>query len=427
MRKKVMSVLTAAAVALALTACGSSSSATTTGSGSAGASSAGSASSASAGNTSSASSGSAGAASSGDVIKIGTIAPNTGSLASFGESATNGANLAVKEINAAGGINGMQIEVTNKDDQSDPTECLNAFNSLVSSGINLIVGSVTSGCTSAITDSANEEEVCLITPSATADTITTEDDYIFRACYADSFQGAIAAAYASQSGYKSVGVVYCAADTYSKGLYDSFSAACQKYGVSIDAVESTASMDVQDYTNQFTSMVKAGVELVYCPYYYDVIGPYLVTQARAAGYKGIIMGADGYDGAAGYTVDGADLTAFNGVYWTNHYDPADTSEKVQSFVKAYEAEYNATPSSFAALAYDCVYMYKNAIERAGSADSSAVRDALADTSVTYDCVTGSFNLDESGTPVKGASIIAFTSDGSKVDTKLVDVVTKLPD
>lgn len=178
MRKKVMSVLTAAAVALALTACGSSSSATTTGSGSAGASSAGSASSASAGSTSSASSGSAGAASSGDVIKIGTIAPNTGSLASFGESATNGANLAVKEINAAGGINGMQIEVTNKDDQSDPTECLNAFNSLVSSGINLIVGSVTSGCTSAITDSANEEEVCLITPSATADTITTEDDYI---------------------------------------------------------------------------------------------------------------------------------------------------------------------------------------------------------------------------------------------------------
>ena len=267
----------------------------------------------------------------------------------------------------------------------------------------------------------------MITPSATADSITTEDDYVFRACYADSFQGAIAAAYAKQSGYTSVGVVYCAADTYSKGLYDSFSAACEKYGVSVDAVESTASMDVQDYTNQFASMVKAGVELVYCPYYYDVIGPYLVTQARAAGYDGIIMGADGYDGSLDYTVDGADLTAFNKVYWTNHFDSSDTSEVVQNFVKAYEAEYNETPICFAALAYDCVYMYKDAIERAGSSDPSAVRDALADTSAVYTCVTGTFSLDETGTPSKGASIISFVSDGTTVSSELLDVVTSLPE
>lgn len=413
MKKRIFSALLAGITALSLAACSSSGSADSTGT------------SSSAESTESAAD--SGEAASGDTIKLGTIAPRTGSLASFGIAATNGANLAVKEINEAGGIDGKQIEVINTDDQSDPTECLNAFNSLVSDGVGLIVGSVTSGCTSAITGAANEEGVVMITPSATADSITTADDYVFRACYADSFQGAIAAAYAAQSGYTSVGVVYCAADTYSKGLYDSFAAACEKYGVSVDAVESTASMDVQDYTNQFASMVKAGVDFVYCPYYYDVIGPYLVTQARAAGYEGIIMGADGYDGSLDYTVDGADLTAFNNVYWTNHFDSADTSEIVQNFVKAYEAEYNETPICFAALAYDCVYMYKDAIERAGTTDPAAVRDALADTSVTYTCVTGTFSLDETGTPAKGASIIAFTSDGKTVSSELVDVVTSLPD
>ena len=412
MKKKILSAVLAGITALSMVACGSTGASTSTTSESSDAAE---------------STASESTAASGETIKLGTIAPKTGSLASFGIAATNGANLAVKEINEAGGIDGMQIEVINTDDQSDPTECLNAFNSLVSDGVGLIVGSVTSGCTSAITGAANEEGVVMITPSATADSITTEDDYIFRACYADSFQGAIAAAYAAQSGYTSVGVVYCAADTYSKGLYDSFSAACEKYGVSVDAVESTASMDVQDYTNQFASMVKAGVELVYCPYYYDVIGPYLVTQARAAGYDGIIMGADGYDGSLDYTVDGADLSAFNNVYWTNHFDAADTSEVVQNFVKAYEEEYNETPICFAALAYDCVYMYKNAIERAGSIEPSVVRDALADTSAVYTCVTGTFSLDETGTPSKGASIISFVSDGTTVTSELVDTVTSLPD
>ena len=361
-----------------------------------------------------------------EVITIGTISPNTGSLAAYGAAVTTAVDLAVEQINADGGINGSQVKVINADDQFDPTECLNAFNSLVSQGVGLILGSVTSGCTSAITDAANEEKVCLLTPSATADSITTEDDYVFRACYADGFQGAIAAAYAKQSGYTDVGVVYCAADTYSKGLYDSFSAACSKYGINVKAVESTASLDVQDYTNQFSAMVKAGLEFVYAPYYYDVIGPYVVTQARAAGYQGIIMGADGYDTTPDYVVAGADLSVFNNVYWTNHYDPADTSEKVQSFVKAYEEKFGSTPNAISALAYDAVFMYKQAIETAGTTDPTAVRDALADTSAVYEGVTGTFSLDDVGTPAKGAAIISFASDGKEVTTKLVDVVKELP-
>lgn len=361
-----------------------------------------------------------------DPIIIGMISPNTGALAAYGTGIVTGADLAVEEINAAGGILGRQVQLIKTDDQSDPTECLNSFNSLVAKGVGLIIGSATSGCTSAITDAANEEEVCILSPTATADSITTEDDFIFRACYADSFQGAIAAAYAKQAGYSKVGVVYCAADVYSKGLFDSFSKACAEYGIELAAEQSTASLDVQDYTNQFTAMVNAGVEFVYAPYYYDVIGPYVVPQARAAGYSGIIMGADGYDTTPDYVVAGADLTAFNDVYWTNHYDPSDTSEKVSSFVKAYEAKYGSIPSAFGATGYDCVYMYKQAIEAAGSEDSNAVRDALADRSAVYECVTGTFSLDESGTPLKGAAIISFQSDGSSVTSTLVDVVTQLP-
>ena len=402
-KKKLTSLVLAACMAASLTACGTSSTKTST-----------------------SPAASAAASASGKTITIGTISPNTGSLAAYGSAVTTAVDLAVSEINAAGGINGSQVKVVNADDQFDPTECLNAFNSLVSQGIGLIVGSVTSGCTSAITDAANEEKVCLLTPSATADSITTKDDFVFRACYADSFQGAIAAAYAKQKGFTDVGVVYCAADTYSKGLYDSFSAACTKYGVNVKAVQSTASLDVQDYTNQFTAMQKAGLKFVYAPYYYDVIGPYVVPQARAAGYKGIIMGADGYDGTPKYVAKGADLTVFNDVYWTNHYDPADTSEKVQSFVKAYEAKYNSTPNAISALAYDAVYMYKQAIEKAKSSEPQAVRDALADTTAVYTGVTGTFSLDSTGTPAKGASIISFTSDGTSVTTKLVDVVKELP-
>ena len=183
-RKRLLSILLALCLTFSLTACGGGSA-----------------------SSSAPAAGGDAAESSDEPILIGTISPNTGTLAAYGTAVTTGVALAVEEINEAGGLLGRQVEVINADDQYDPTECLNAFNSLVSQGVGLIVGSVTSGCTSAITGAANEEEVCLITPTSTADSITTEDDFVFRSCYADSFQGAIAAAYAKQAGYDKVGMV----------------------------------------------------------------------------------------------------------------------------------------------------------------------------------------------------------------------------
>ena len=130
-------------------------------------------------------------------------------------------------------------------------------------------------------------------------------------------------------------------------------------------------MDAQDFTNQFNSMVSAGVELVYAIYYYDAVGAFLVPQARAAGFDGIIMGADGFDGTLDYISEGTDYSVFNNVVYTNHYDATDSSPVVQEYVTAYEAEYGAMPLCFAALASDCMMMLQTAIETAGSADDAA--------------------------------------------------------
>jgi len=138
------------------------------------------------------------------------------------------------------------------------------------------------------------------------------------------------------------------------------------------------------------------------------------------------MGADGYDGSIGYISEGSDLSAWENVLFTNHYDPADTSEKVVNFVEAFKAANNGeTPNAFAALGYDALNTLVDAIESAGTADADAVRDALADTSAIHEGVTGTFTLDETGTPVKGSAVVAFTVVDGAVTTKLNSVVAGL--
>lgn len=351
-------------------------------------------------------------------IVLGAIAPLTGSVSVYGTSVKMGFDLAVEEINAGGGVLGQKLVLNAKDDQGSATETVNAFNALLAEGITLIGGAVTSGCTSSITDMANQESVVLISPSSTADTVTTEDDFVFRSCYSDSNQGAMAAKFAKDQGYTEVGVLYCSADTYSKGMYDAFKAACAEYGVTIAIEESSAAVDVTEYTNQLSAIAASGVEFLFAPYYYDVVAPNIVPQAREAGYNGIIMGADGYDGCIGLISEGSDLSAWENVLFTNHYDPASDNETVKKFVAAFEAKFGETPTAFAALAYDAMYMLAAAIEKAGTTDSAAVRDALAATA-DFAGVTGTFTLDETGTPIKGAAVIGYTVEDGAVVTKFV--------
>ena len=357
-------------------------------------------------------------------ITLGMIGPLTGSVAVYGTHIENGVKLAIEEINAAGGVTlsdgAHQLAVETKDDQGDATECVNAMNALISDGIQLVVGSATSGCTSAITSIANSEGVVMITPSGTADSLTTAMDYVFRTCFRDSFQGELAAQYALDEGYTKVGVVYCSADTYSAGLRDAFIAACADRGLDVVAEESVATMTEVDYTNQFNKMVAAGAELVFTPFYYDVMGPYLVPQARSAGFTGVLLGGDGVDSTETTIPDGADLSVYNDVYFVNHYSTElATSDVSKNFIESYEAKYGETPNNFDALAYDAVYVYKAAMEACGASDAASVQAALADTSAAYDSTCGTFSFDETGTPIKNGVLMGSSyKDGDSAVSKI---------
>lgn len=398
-KKNMLSMMLAGCLALSLTACGGSS-------------------------ESGAASDNSGASGDSGTITLGMIGPLTGSVAVYGTHIENGVKLAIEEINAAGGVTlsdgAHQLAVEVKDDQGDSTECVNAMNALISDGIQLVVGSATSGCTSAITSIANSEDVVMITPSGTADSLTTTMDYVFRTCFRDSFQGELAAQYALDEGYTKVGVVYCSADTYSAGLRDAFIAACQDKGLDVVAEESVATMTEVDYTNQFNKMVSAGAELVFTPFYYDVMGPYLVPQARSAGFTGVLLGGDGVDSTETTIPAGADLSVYNDVYFVNHYSTElATSDVSKNFVESYEAKYGDTPNNFDALAYDAVYVYKAAMEACGASDAASVQAALADTSAAYDSTCGTFSFDETGTPIKNGVLMGYSyKDGDSAVNKV---------
>ena len=398
-KKNMLSMMLAGCLALSLTACGGSS-------------------------ESGAASDNSGASGDSGTITLGMIGPLTGSVAVYGTHIENGVKLAIEEINAAGGVTlsdgTHQLAVEVKDDQGDSTECVNAMNALISDGIQLVVGSATSGCTSAITSIANSEGVVMITPSGTADSLTTTMDYVFRTCFRDSFQGELAAQYALDEGYTKVGVVYCSADTYSAGLRDAFIAACQDKGLDVVAEESVATMTEVDYTNQFNKMVSAGAEMVFTPFYYDVMGPYLVPQARSAGFTGVLLGGDGVDSTETTIPAGADLSVYNDVYFVNHYSTElATSDVSKNFVESYEAKYGDTPNNFDALAYDAVYVYKAAMEACGASDAASVQAALADTSAAYDSTCGTFSFDETGTPIKNGVLMGYSyKDGDSAVTKV---------
>lgn len=345
-------------------------------------------------------------------IKIGTISPNTGSLAAYGEAVVNGMKLAVEEINAAGGVLGQQLELSSLDDKGDSTEGANAFNKLADdSSISAVVGSVTSGVTTGLAPLANEAKIVLLTPTATADTVTEDDDYVFRACFKDSYQGKMAAKFAAETlKVKKVAVLYASGDAYSSGLREAFVAAAKEYGLEIVKEESSSSVDDTEYSSQLTNIANSGAEFLFAPYYYSSVGPYIVPQARAAGFSGVIMGADGFDGTIGTMVD--DKSLYNNCYFTNHYSPDDTSDVVQNFVKAYSDKFGAESlNALAALAYDSIYMLKQSIEKAGSTDRTAIRDAMS--GMSFAGVTGSFTLDASGTPEKSVAIIEF-KDGAAI-------------
>lgn len=345
-----------------------------------------------------------------DTIKIGGIFPLSGEVAVYGTECRNGIMLAIDEINAAGGVNGKQLELVGEDDEGSPEKSVNVYKKLVTKDkCDVIIGSLTSGCTAAISSLAQAQKVLLLAPAATLTSITEAGDYVFRACFIDPFQGTVGGKFSRETlGASRAAVLYDIGNDYSIGLYENFKVAFEQGGGTVVAAESYSTGD-KDFNAQLTKIKTANPDVVYLPDYYATVA-LIVKQLRAQGINTPIVGADGWDGI----IDNAGDEVLNGFY-SNHYAADSTDSRVVTFVKSYEEKYGSTPVSFAALGYDCVYLLKDAMVASGATDATSLKDALMKTNGSY--VTGNLTFDENRNPVKSAVMLEIV----KQDGKLVPV------
>lgn len=358
----------------------------------------------------------------GGEFHIGVNLELSGAVATYGSSIGDGVDLAVEEINESGGINGMQIKLTKFDNKSDAAEATNGIIKLTSQdNVDAIIGAATSGNTVAQAQIANDTETILITPSGTSPTVTVNEDgslndYVFRTSYIDPFQGTIAANFAlDELGITTAAVYADNASDYAKGLAESFVETFEAGGGTIVAEEAYVAKDT-DFRSTLTRINSADPEFVFIPGYYEEVG-LIVQQARDIGIDVPLMGADGWDSPT--LVELAGPEALNNTFITNHYSSQDPDEIIQNFVTKFGEKHDgASPNAFHTLGYDTVYLLKDAIERAGSTDSAAIKDALEATE-EISLVSGVVTIDENHHPIKSATILEYV-DGEQVFNTKID-------
>jgi ABC-type branched-chain amino acid transport systems, periplasmic component len=310
-------------------------------------------------------------ASSGETFKIGGIGPTTGGAAVYGKAVANGAQIAVDEINAAGGINGVQVELKFEDDEHDPEKAVNAYNALKDWGMQALLGTVTSGPCIAVVDKTAQDNMYQLTPSATAvDAI--KHDNAFRVCFSDPNQGAASAAYiADQNLASKIAVIYDSSDTYSTGIYETFLAEAAEKGLEIVAAEAFTAESKNDFSVQLQKAKDAEAELVFLPFYYQEAS-LVLKQAHEMGYAPTFFGCDGMDGIL--AVDKFDTSLADGVKFLAPFSSTAEDELTVNFVAAYQAAHNEVPNQFAADAYDGIYIMKAAMEHANVTPEMTVSD-----------------------------------------------------
>ncbi|MED3831984.1 ABC transporter substrate-binding protein [Peribacillus frigoritolerans] len=364
------------------------------------------------------SSSSGGSSKSGDTIKIGANLELSGGTASFGQSAADGLKLAIDEINKKG-IDGKKLEIVKVDNKSDAAEATSGSIKLVSQDkVVAVVGSATSTNTLAQVQVAQDNKVPLLTPTATNPDITNKagklNDYVFRTCFIDPFQGTVAANFASDEiGAKTAAIYVDSASDYSKGLAAAFKEAFTAKGGKIVAEEAYVTKDT-DFRSTLTRIKSAKPEFVFLPGYYEEVG-LILKQAREDGIDLPFMGGDGWDSPKVVEIAGAE--ALKNTYITNHYSPEDEDAKIQDFVAAFKKEYDKTPDAFAALGYDTGYYLADAIKRSGDASPEKIRQALEDVK-DLQLVSGTLNLDENHDPIKSATILEYVDGKQTFKTKI---------
>ena len=340
---------------------------------------------------------------SGEEFVIGGIGPTTGSAATYGENVKNGAELAVKEINEAGGINGVPIRFEWQDDENDAEKSVNAYNSLKDKGIQILMGTVTSQPCAAVVAETSSDNMFQLTPSGSA-VESIAGDNAFRVCFSDPNQGIGAADYIAENFADSkVAVIYNSSDVYSSGIYEKFAAEADTKGVDIVDTEAFTKDAKTDFSVQLQKIKESGADLVFLPIYYEEAA-LILTQADQAGLDVTFFGCDGLDGVIGQLGDNAELA--EGVMLLTPFAADAKDEKTQTFTAAYQEAYDgATPNQFAADAYDAIYIIKAAIEQAEATPDMSVSDLcealkVAMTEITVEGVTGTMTWDASGEPTK---------------------------
>ena len=349
-------------------------------------------------------------------FKIGGIGPMTGGAAVYGQAVMNAAQLAVDEINAAGGVNGAELEFNAQDDEHDAEKSVNAYNTLKDWGMQMLLGTVTSAPCIAVEAEAMNDNMFLLTPSGSAVECISGDN-AFRVCFSDPNQGTASAQYIGENKLATkVAAIYDSSDVYSSGIFATFQAEAANQGLEIVAAEAFTADSKTDFSVQLQKAKDAGAELVFLPIYYTEAS-LILQQAAGMDFAPIFFGCDGLDGLL--AVEGFDTSLAEGVMLLTPFAADAEDELTQTFVANYKEQFGDTPNQFAADAYDGIYAIKAALEKAGAApdmDASEICDLMkvAMTEITMDGLTGSgITWSADGEPTKAPKAVVITDGAYK--------------
>jgi branched-chain amino acid transport system substrate-binding protein len=300
----------------------------------------------------------------GNTLKIGGIGPTTGGAAIYGQAVMNGCKIAVDEINAAGGIGGMQIEFNFQDDANVAESSVNAYNKLMDWGMDVLVGTVTTTPCISVSAKVYTDRVFALTPSASSTDVTKDKDNMFQLCFSDPNQGTGSATYiAANMADKKIAIIYRNDDAYSQGIRDTFATEARAKNLNI-VYEGTFTEDTAtDFSVQLTAAKAANADLIFLPIYYQPASV-ILSQAKTMDYAPTFFGVDGMDGIL--TMENFDIKLAEGVMVLTPFSADAEDELTKNFVKKYKELHNEIPNQFAADGYDCIYAVKAAYEKAGA-------------------------------------------------------------
>lgn len=348
-------------------------------------------------------------------VKVGSVFPMTGPIATYGQESVNGMELALEKIKKDSSFK-YAITLIKEDNKGEPIESGNAVKKLIDvDGVNIVVGSVASSNTLAGAPIAQKAGVPLLTPASTNEKVTEVGNFISRTCFTDAFQGVVMAKFAKENlGKKKAAVVIDKSSDYSKGLAEVFTREFKKMGGEVIDDDFAYNQKETDFKSLVRRLKRSKPDVVFMPGYYTEVG-LMLRQARDLKFDVPFLGGDGWDSPKLAELAGAE--GIKGNYISSHFSADDTDPRVQEFVKAYKKRYQQTPGAMAALGYDGLLVVADALKRAKSASHNDLRDAINQTK-GFVGVTGSITIDQNRNAQKSAVVLETTMNGNVFKEKV---------